>query len=128
MITLATLEEATTQEVFDQVSQHLLTQKQRSVSRSETLCSYRGDDGLKCAAGCLIDDKEYSPSMEGLPWISLVRYGFANGSHLLLIEDLQNIHDGFQPEEWKQKLIDVARKYILNTNKLNNETSDSNKC
>lgn len=33
-------------------------------SLGETGCSYRGDDGLKCAIGHVIADEDYSPGME----------------------------------------------------------------
>ena len=62
MITLKTLPQATAQEVFDQVTQHLL--KQGKAARSGTgACRYRVEtrgEILKCAAGCLIADDEYA--------------------------------------------------------------------
>ncbi len=54
-ITLATLPEATAQEVYSQVRKHLLTQKMKSIEEGKG-CVYRGPDGLMCAAGCLISD------------------------------------------------------------------------
>lgn len=69
IITLKNLHEATAQQVFTQVATHLLTQKERSFvidDRGEELCAYRGDNGLKCAAGCLISNDEYNPIMDGL--------------------------------------------------------------
>ena len=72
MITLKTLPQATAQEVFDQVAKHLLTQMKKSVAKraaesasdSKDYCMYRGFDGTKCAAGCLISDDEYKPEFE----------------------------------------------------------------
>lgn len=52
----------TLQELFNIVSLHLLNQGQKSAH--ETLCMYRGPNGMKCAAGVLIPDNEYNPSME----------------------------------------------------------------
>ena len=30
-------------------------------------CRYRGDNGNQCVIGCLIDDENYNPRMEGVP-------------------------------------------------------------
>ena len=58
-ITLSTLSEATEQQVFDQVKNHMLTQMKKSMLESNgDPCAYRGFDGLQCAAGCLMSDEE----------------------------------------------------------------------
>ena len=63
----------TLQEVFDIVSKHLLKQNERS-GFSDDSCSYRGPNGLKCAAGILIPDEEYTfDSFEGKDWSHLVQ-------------------------------------------------------
>jgi hypothetical protein len=41
MITLKTLPQATPQQVFDQVTKHLLTQNARSRSGETQICAYR---------------------------------------------------------------------------------------
>lgn len=64
-ITLKNLHEATEQQVFDQVAGHLLTQKEVLPSPA---CFYRGPNGLKCAAGCLIANDEYMPEEFNLEW------------------------------------------------------------
>lgn len=110
MITLKTLASATAQEVFDQVAQHLLSQGQRSWSGS--LCMYRHGN-LRCAAGCLIGDDEYSMDFEELLWTSLVRDGIAPEEHKHLIRCLQRTHDTFGAHEWREKLIGIAREYKL---------------
>ena len=56
MITLATLEQATAQQVFTQVKNHLLKQNEKSMING--ICAYRGSNGLQCAAGCLMSDEE----------------------------------------------------------------------
>lgn len=112
MITLKTLNTATEQEVFDQVVEHLL--KQRAQSRHATDCAYRGDGGLKCAAGCLIADDEYSEELEGLGWAVLVRNrpNFPK-RHSGLIQGLQAIHDTRPPMCWSFYLQELAREYGL---------------
>ena len=60
MITLKTLPQATAQEVFDQITQHLLQQGKAAKSVTGA-CRYRIETAegiLKCAAGCLIADDE----------------------------------------------------------------------
>ena len=55
-INLSNLAQASTQEVFDFVAIHLLTQNEKS--GDDQVCYYRSPTGLKCAAGCLIADDE----------------------------------------------------------------------
>lgn len=110
MITLATLAQAHAQEVFDQVARHMMTQKEKSQDNHS--CLYRSD-GLKCAAGCLIADEEYSKDFERKGWGGLVQEGSVPGAHELLIKDLQRVHDLKDPEEWKDWLLEVAEEYEL---------------
>lgn len=118
-ITLATLPYATEQEVFDHVSKHLLSQGCESVKHEEdekyirTYCLYRGPNGTKCAAGCLIDDTEYKVEMENLPWQTLCERRIVPFSHQELIVDLQEIHDKYTPDEWSEKLKKLAKNYSL---------------
>ena len=114
-ITLATLPQATEQEVFDQVKEHLLTQKVQSKNSND--CAYRGDGGLMCAAGCLIDDKEYDPCMDNendSDWSSLVSQCIFPNNHRELIQRLQNIHDRWFPKDWDVELKELAKSLNLN--------------
>lgn len=129
MITLATLKEATKQQIFDQVSAHLLKQNQQCKTLVDDQCAYRGGEsgGLKCAAGCLIADEEYKPDMDragyvnnvsyGSDWNGLVKRGLVpEHLHSNFIMELQNVHDSFNPDEWKHKLNNVANSHGLVTN------------
>jgi hypothetical protein len=115
MITLATLDQATAQEVFTQVKDHLLKQNERSLSPTgDDNCAYRGADGKKCAAGCLMTDKEASTITEGKTWDSLVLMGKVRHFHHDLISDLQRIHDQYSDvEDWPELLQNLAYKYNL---------------
>lgn len=114
MITLKTLDRATDQEVFDQVTRHLLTQMEQS--KYNNVCVYRSPDGLKCAAGCLIADDEYDPDMEDNGWVDLVsRFGFTQ-SHGNLIQRLQDIHDEYTPKDWLNQLKNLALEFSLEFN------------
>ena len=102
-ITLATLPQATAQEVYSQVRNHLLTQKIQSMVEFHG-CQYHGPDGLMCAAGCLVSDTEYLSEMEGKRWEYIVHQGMAPAVHQELISDLQHIHDMKDPADWEHCL------------------------
>ena len=87
-ISLANLNQATPQEVFDQVSQHLLKQNKQSTryEKLRNFCAYRSGN-LKCAAGCLIDDDEYSPEMEALDWNDLIDNGYVKANAHFKVPD-----------------------------------------
>jgi len=114
-ITLATLSQATEQQVFDHVATHLLTQNCKSRCESDDNCMYRGEHNLKCAAGCLIADDEYNIFLENNTWNILVRENRAPNVHRHLISALQNIHDNQPVEEWYSFLENLAFTYNLNT-------------
>lgn len=118
MITLKTLEDATEQEVFNQVANHLLTQNEKSTNTTG-VCLYKSvinGKTLKCAAGCLIGDDEYLSEFENNKWIHLGYEGLVPKYHLNLIRDLQCIHDNYNPNEWYLRLKYLAIKYNLTFN------------
>jgi hypothetical protein len=90
-ITLATLPQATPQQVFNHVARHLLAQASPSIDGS--VCAYLTRDGKRCAAGCLIGQDEYQASFEGRTWWSLARDGRVPAAHMELVEALQDAHD-----------------------------------
>ena len=110
-ITLTTLPQATAQEVFDQVSAHLLKQKEKSLEDGK--CRYKGPRNLLCAAGCLISDSEYRREMEGQSWSDLISDGWVPDTHESLIWKLQTIHDSYDVDNWEKKLKETADHYNL---------------
>jgi hypothetical protein len=96
-------------EVIDYVTDHLL--KQNTESMYNNVCMYRHPDGLMCAAGCLIPNDMYDPSMEAILWEMLVNEFGMPTNHLLLIEELQYIHDYFNPNHWSARLSELRNKY-----------------
>lgn len=112
MITLKTLHEATKQEIFDQVANHLLTQMQKSENIGRK-CMYRNYSGLKCAAGCLIADDEYNPEFEKYTWNSLADWEYVPDSEYVLIQRLQDIHEEKNPKNWKKCLKNLCDYYFL---------------
>lgn len=114
-ITLATLKNATTQEVFTQVATHLLTQMKKSNEYNGGACLYRSPDNLMCAVGCLISDEEYESGMEGNSAdVMLNRSGYLvsvkTGG---LLTALQCIHDMGSPARWRRELELLAGKNKL---------------
>jgi hypothetical protein len=104
------------QKIFNKVATHLLTQNEKSVNELGK-CMYRSDDGLKCAIGCLIPKKYYEEGMEDrdIEFI-FTNYPDALGKyyrHLDLLEELQHVHDYFEPDEWTRELKVVANNFNL---------------
>lgn len=118
MITLKTLPQATAQEVFDQVTRHLL--KQGKAARSGTgAYRYRVEtqgEILKCAAGCLIADDEYSSKFESKSWNTLIIRQLVPNTHEHLITSLQKMHDTCLVNEWPERLRQLAEDYGLQYN------------
>lgn len=105
------------QEIFDTVAKHLLTQNAVSASGERHSpsnafeCLYRGDNGLRCAVGCLIPDDVYDPVMEGSPAVELIcnfprLFHLREHSHML--SDLQDMHDEEDPRYWPKSLARLA--------------------
>ena len=118
MITLKTLPQATAQEVFDHVTQHLLKQGKKAISAIGA-CQYRVETAegvLKCAAGCLIADDEYNRMFEYLAWKSLVNDRKVPSAHKDLITSLQKMHDTCLVSEWPERLRQLAADYDLQYN------------
>ena len=104
------------QQVFDKVSNHLLTQNRKSMEDGD--CSYHSSDGTKCAIGCLIPENMYTEEMEG----NSVSSSLVNGAlHPISVKgdmhdmlcDLQSVHDNLWPTEWTKALLRLAITYKL---------------
>lgn len=82
----------TEQEVFDASVEHLLEQGVPSIEAGEyPKCVYRSEEGLQCAAGIfLAPEKEYP---QDKTWGHLVFTGRVDGTHDLIIRQLQRCHD-----------------------------------
>lgn len=107
------MEYLTTQQIFDKVAEHLLTQKERSIKNGK--CLYRGPYGLKCAIGALIPDELYKPEWDNeclnsdalpLDLFEAICINYEEQSNTLYY--LQDLHDAVKTEEWKEALIAFA--------------------
>lgn len=120
-ITLANLKDSNAQEVFEFVAHHLLTQKEQCMINGK--CAYRGENGLKCAVGCIIADEEYDEIFDksyGSAIACLVRdEKIKVDKHLELLQKLQGIHDGYPVFLWKAKLKNLADNEGIVTEILN---------
>lgn len=122
------------QEIFDRVAKHLLTQNEKCIARvlkkdnnAITVCayrSYRKNNILACAAGCLIPEHKYDPSMEGLVFLSIAIDHFPDISDNLnliaFISELQDIHDRHEVNSWRDLLKVFATKHNLDSSVLDN--------
>ncbi len=104
------------QSMFNIVGNHLLKQNEKSMGING--CAYRGWNGLKCAVGILIPDKEYGEEMEGKSingswgqWIQKAA-GIAKGC-IDLTKKLQELHDYRHPYSWRKGLTTIASEYNL---------------
>jgi hypothetical protein len=114
------------QEIYDYVCDFLIKQGKQSLLPVKGLkCAYRGPDGTKCAAGCIIPDDYYDPYMEKksihevadrFPLPEYIR------KNMDLINSLQKCHD--DPNTWmnenklKNRLSRIGINYLLDTSKL----------
>ncbi len=112
----------TKQEIFTQVKDHLLKQgcKSQKMVDGTLICAYRGDNGCKCAAGCLIPDDMYDPDFENISWNANGNIGFADMKFKLnlngydyFIRELQGIHDSYDPTRWEERLRVFAEDHML---------------
>lgn len=107
------------QEVFDKVSDHLLTQGKRSTNNGS--CKYRSDEGYMCAVGCLIKDEFYDPKMEGsvaddegvLYVLRNSGINVSSNTDRKFLLDLQIIHDNRDPFTWERELNKFAKDWNL---------------
>lgn len=106
----------TNQTAFNRVVRHLRKQGEKSIANINHVdkCRYRGPRGLKCAIGCLIPDKEYRPSLEGLVASAIVnRCPTIKNLDVKLLDGLQFIHDNIPICSWESELEIIAKVYKL---------------
>lgn len=95
----------TKQQTFDIVSRHLIRQNAKSRDGKGD-CLYRDSNGNRCAAGCLIPDDRYSANLDGnTVYASKIEYLFVDLGHDIdILKDLQEIHDSYDVEKWREEL------------------------
>jgi len=96
-ITLGNLDKATTQEVFNHIVNHLVTQGVQAMNDHDA-CKNRVEKGdgtvLKCAAGCLITEAQYYKlKVRECSWGEMIDENGTSDNQRSLIISLQNVHD-----------------------------------
>lgn len=101
------------QKTFNKAARHLLKQGKRA--KIGGFCKYRGDEGTKCAVGCLIPNRLYNPGIEGLSAgnAEVARILNELGHDITLCKSLQMVHDMWEPQNWTEGLNVVAREFNL---------------
>lgn len=105
----------TLQEIFDKVYRHLLSQGKQAYDETRPGCVYRSPDGLSCAIGCLIPNSLYYPALEGhgvrnMAIITVLKKAGVipdiedYWDYVVLLDNLQKIHDSVFPVDWQEKL------------------------
>jgi hypothetical protein len=104
------------QEIFDRVAEHLISQNHKAKSKYGNCMYYSGE--YKCAAGCLIPEKDYKLTFEGKGIDTLIEKKLYFHDWPVqsqdLIRKLQNIHDNFEPKLWDSTLKQLAEQEKLN--------------
>lgn len=106
------------QEIFDKAYRGLEAQGFEKSFGEYGRCAYRGSEERRCAAGFIIPDDRYDPSMEGLGADNVVEIFHLRDivaySEDIFIWSLQLCHDRTStPEEMQNCLREFAREYAL---------------
>jgi len=111
----------TKQEIFNEVWNWFIVDKQPKSVSEKGACMYRGDNGKRCAMGIFVEDGEYDPTFEGGSVDILLGHNISRrlrefvGSNLSILEVLQIAHDSASdnPDEFHasvcNKLTRIAR-------------------
>lgn len=109
----------TKQEILDKVAKHLLTQNQQSRRIDEygkSLCAYRNEEGLMCAAGCLVPEDQFSDIREGRSLSYQPFFRSFPVPEYNLVGELQYIHDTSPVDMWRKQLEGLALRESLAIN------------
>jgi hypothetical protein len=111
------------QDLFNKAARHLLRQNQQCLDEDDG-CVYRGPDGMKCAIGALFPNAVYEKGMEmtsvsqlinDFPKVRKYLGGVRNAEFL---QRLQDVHDDNNPEEWPERLVEVASEFNLSVDRI----------
>jgi hypothetical protein len=115
------------QDIYDVVAKHLLKQNKQCIAgdpnTNNTICKYRHEN-MMCAVGVLIADEDYSSKLEGQGVKELLNRFTPmteelTSTRISLLSWLQNIHDSFTVDQWKDCLENCAKHFNLNTEVIN---------
>ena len=89
-------------------------------------CMYRGPENRKCGAGWLIPNELYDRSMENrniafvcINWPTVadtvLPTDLTKEEGLVLLRNIQNIHDHWAPNKWQEKFGELDQEYAQYT-------------
>lgn len=100
----------TNQQAYKAVCEHLMKQGCYAED-SDANCVFRNSYGLKCAIGAIIPDSEYRSGMEGNADVEDLLDPASEwfvpslcGLDLILLHNLQRVHDCIKVEDWPRFL------------------------
>jgi hypothetical protein len=104
------------QRAFDHVYVKLKEQGTKSVDEKGN-CAYRGENGLKCAAGHLCKDsitEHEGTSFDHIDNIYSYILDEFFGVDIVMVTDMQEAHDSFLGDYgWENEMKSIAKKYNL---------------
>ena len=119
----------TSQEAFDKVVRHLVAQGRPALDLLNKNCAYLSEDGLKCAAGCLIPDDSISLNLNFYGnWPTLraayphLKLELIADYTLVSIMQLAHDYNSLTPawrKSWVQEMLKCARDYAIDPAVLN---------
>ena len=118
----------TPQEIFDKVVDHAKRMTKKSTDNTLIKCLYRTPNGNRCFIGALIPDDMYDSQMEGC--ISIMKsylpleMNLWFGDNMVLLRDLQSIHDRVDRYAWLAALTNIALYHNLNPASLEGMSND----
>jgi hypothetical protein len=100
----------TNQSAFDKMCKHLWSMKKRAYCLDTDNCVYRTKDGNRCAVGCLIEDEDYSESLENQTASDVARViPYLSNLDYIMLDDMQRVHDiGYL---WTEEGVDKVKMY-----------------
>lgn len=107
------------QEVFNKVWERAKDKRRATEGVAEIRCLLRADrkaNSLACFIGVLIPNEQYTPDMEDIGFMQLLRAiqkedFFMVDYHFFL--DIRSIHDSNSPHMWDTLLRELAARYKL---------------
>lgn len=107
---LSDIQQASLQDIYDQVKDHLLKQKKKSMFNEQ--CDFISPDGCRCSVGCLMSEEE-AYIYRGLSLDLINPIVELDETKQDLLGLLVDCHDCYKVEYWKTRLEQIAETYDL---------------
>ena len=107
---LSYIQQASLQDIYDQVKDHLLKQKKKSMFNEQ--CDFISSDGCRCSVGCLMSEEE-AYIYRGLSLDRIEPTLNLDEPRQDLLDLLVDCHDCYRVEDWETRLGQIAEAYDL---------------